>query len=275
MNIINKYKIIAKKSLWQNFLFNKDALSSIAWATAIMWENIVEVWPWFWSLTEVIISKKPKSLKLIELDKSMVSILNDRINLWELLISWIEFDIENIDVLKFLYKSKSNYKVIANIPYYITSPILRYFLYDIEKKPKTMVILMQKDVADKILKLYNHKKPKSSVLSLFIAKKCDVIKICDVSKESFVPAPKVESSVMKFNLHNKFDGIDDNFFLELIKKWFSEPRKKLSKNLIKSGFDKNNIINIFKELLILENTRPEDLTIDKWVKLYNKFYTKT
>jgi 16S rRNA (adenine1518-N6/adenine1519-N6)-dimethyltransferase len=98
----------------------------------------------------------------------MVQILNDRIKNNDLKINNSKFRINNIDVLKFQVPFKK-YDVIANIPYYITSPILRHFLYDLENSPENMIILMQKDVADKIID-----EKKSSVLSLMLAKKTNV-----------------------------------------------------------------------------------------------------
>ena len=97
---------------------------------------------------------------------------------------------------------------------------------------------MQKDVADKIL---GGKKKKSSVLSLFIEKKCRVSEKIFVPKESFIPAPKVESSVLLFETHQNFNHVDDTKFFELIKAGFSEPRKKCIKNLLKAGYDGQKI----------------------------------
>jgi 16S rRNA (adenine1518-N6/adenine1519-N6)-dimethyltransferase len=86
----------------------------------------------------------------------------------------------NIDVLQYMRQDSCNYSVIANIPYYITSPILHHFLYRLSHSPDEMVIMMQKDVADKILACEKKKKPKSSVLSLFLSKKTNIKSICDV-----------------------------------------------------------------------------------------------
>jgi 16S rRNA (adenine1518-N6/adenine1519-N6)-dimethyltransferase len=105
--------------------------------------------------------------------------------------------------------------VIANIPYYITSPILRHFLYNIPNTPENMVIMMQKDVANKII---GGKKDKTSVLRLLIEKKSCVSEKLFVPKESFFPVPKIESSVLLFQPHKKYEDVDDALFLELIKK---------------------------------------------------------
>lgn len=292
LEILKKYKIKAKKSLWQNFLVNDDIVEEIADTIDVKWKNIVEVWPWYWALTEKLVSRKPKSLNLVELDRDMIEVLESRIRKWDFDLLWIDFHINNIDVLKYApvppvvanIKEESiyEYSVIANIPYYITSPILRHFLYELKIKPVNMVILMQKDVADKILLgqefwmnneewIINNKKMKSSVISLFVAKKCYVDEVIIVSKENFVPAPKVESSVLLFERHNLFDEIDDDWFLEFIKKWFREPRKMLMRNLTNAWYDKNYIMQIFTELWIENSVRWEELNIRIWCQLFLNF----
>lgn len=263
MDLINKYNIRANKALWQNFLVNENILNDISNIINISWQNIIEVWPGYWALTDKILNQKPNSLHLVELDKKMVSILDDRTDNWEFDIENINFEIYNIDILKFNPDFKK-YSVIANIPYYITSPILRHFLYETENKPENMVILMQKDVWDKILGKW---KNKSSVLSLFIEKKCLVSEKLLVWKENFVPSPKIESSVLLFETHNNYNSTNDEYFLKIIKFWFCEPRKKLIKNLIKWWINKEKILDFYKNEELSENLRWEDLDIDMWIKL--------
>jgi len=281
MDIIKKYNIKAKKALWQNFLVDENVLDEISNTLYIEWKNIVEVWPWYGALTEKILIKKPQSLNLVELDKEMIDILETRKKDWDFYLDGIDFNINNIDVLKYEWPSALNpllikdeeyrYSLIANIPYYITSPILRHFLYDVEKKPENMLILMQKDVWDKILLAEKNKKPKSSVLSLFIYKKCYVSEVLTVANTCFIPAPKVESSVLLFETHDLYNNIDDNKFLEFIKAWFREPRKMLIKNLLNSGYEKDYIIQIFDKLSIEKNIRWEALDITTWCQLAVEF----
>lgn len=266
MNIIKKYWILAKKSLGQNFLVNDKIVEEISDIIEVEWKNIVEVWPGYWALTEKLLNKKPSSLNLVELDKDMITILEDRKSNWDFNLENIDFNINNIDVLKYESEFKK-YSVIANIPYYITSPILRHFLYNIENKPEKMVILMQKDVGDKILW---KGKNKSSVLSLFIEKKCLVSEVLFVWKENFKPAPKIESSVLLFEVHDKYKDLNDDRFLKIIKAWFSEPRKKLIKNLVKWWINKDKLIEVFNELWIWESIRWEDLNIETWVQLFSR-----
>lgn len=272
LEIIKKYKIKAKKSLWQNFLINDEILDEIAETLEIENKNIIEVWPWYGALTEKILKKNPEKLTLIELDREMIEILEKRIENKDFLNPEKIF-IKNIDVLKY-FPEDEKYFVIANIPYYITSPILRHFLYDIENIPDSMLILMQKEVWDKIILGQEWKKIKTSVLSLFVAKKCKVREVIFVGKENFSPAPKVESSVLLFEKHNDFSDLDDKIFFEFIKKAFVEPRKKLINNLSKAWFDKEFLKKFFEEKNISENIRPEDLEIGEWCDFIRDFNKK-
>ncbi len=272
--IIKRYKIKAKKALGQNFLINDAILRFIAQAVEVEWKNIIEVWPWYGALTEKLLEQKPKKLKLIELDTSMIDILNDRIEQWELGSGDTDFSIENIDVLKYhpqpLLDKEGGYKysVIANIPYYITSPILRHFLYSLEHTPENMVILLQKDVGDKILLWQEYwDKARTSVLSLIVAKKTHVREVIVVPSDNFIPAPKVESSVLLFQRRSKYDEYSDEKFLQIIKIAFMASRKKLSKNLINGWFAKEDVSRAFGRLNIDAMVRPENLNVEIWCKL--------
>jgi len=261
LEFLKKYNIRAKKSLWQNFLVNEEILNQIVEIIEITWKNIIEVGPWYWALTEKILEKKPKNLELVELDKDMIKILDDRVKNNDLKLKNTNFIVNNINILKFI-PSFENYDVIANIPYYITSPILRHFLYNLKNSPKNMIILMQKDVADKIID-----EKKSSVLSLIVAKKSNVFMQIFVWKQNFIPSPKVESAVLLFKTHNLYNEINDDFFLDFIKKAFVSPRKKLIKNLWSFWFDKEKLTTILNKLWFNENIRPEELNIKNFINL--------
>lgn len=264
IEILHKYNIFPKKSLGQNFLVNDEILDKIASYISLENQNIIEIWPGYWALTEKILSKNPKFLSLVELDKKMVEILKARIKNKELEISSnVDFKINNIDVLKF-NPNLEDYIVVANIPYYITSPILNHFLYNLPNKPKEMIILMQKDVADKIIKKQSNK---TSVLSLVVDFMCEEIReITKVGASNFIPQPKVESTVLYFKVRQDINKEIIKDFLEIIKLWFSEKRKKLISNLSKK-FDKNKLFQIFEKLEFNPNTRAEDISLDNWLRL--------
>ena len=189
-------------------------------------------------MTNLLAASKYKSLQLVELDTDLISELEEK-------FSNNTTEIYHGDILKTtIYQSEAgpkialngkssiltdDYKVFGNIPYYITSPILRHFLYSSFQSPTTMVILMQKEVADKILCTDK----KHSVLSSLCHYRCDKIeRICNVSPGSFSPAPKVHSTVLRFDV-SPDRSQSEREFIRLIHTGFAEKRKKLLKNLEK------------------------------------------
>lgn len=196
----------------------------------------------------------------------MVKILELRIKKKELRINTVDFEILQKDVLEF-DPSFEKYSVIANIPYYITSPILYHFLYKVTNKPEEMIILLQRDVGDKIRKAAGNKQ---SVLSLFVDLACEKVEeICRVSALNFVPAPKVESAVLCFRVKKEYDVELAKKVLDIIKIGYSERRKKLISNLSKGlKKAKEEIGTIFQSLGIDENVRAEELSVDQWKELY-------
>lgn len=145
--LLQRYQIEPKKALGQNFLTNDRIIEDIARHVDIAGHHVIEVGPGYGALTEKLIAGKPESLTLVEYDPRMVSILKDRKKRGEL--SGVDkLTIVEQDVLQFIPTQSS--LLIANIPYYITSPILFRFLYEVDLIPSEMIILMQKEVADKI-----------------------------------------------------------------------------------------------------------------------------
>lgn len=263
--IFDKYNINPKKSLGQNFLINDSILDKIASTIDIIGKNIIEVGPWYWALTDKLLQKKPGNLTLVEFDKKMVEILEDRIVTNDLK-SWnTQIIIDNVDILKFT-PNFSSYSVIANIPYYITSPILTHFFYDIDNHPDEMVILMQKDVWDKIRKVNWNK---TSVLSLMCEIACEEIKeITKVGANNFVPPPKIESAVLYFKLRKTINSLESKKLIKIIKIWFSERRKKLFSNLVKNNiFTPEKLAEIFEKNWFNQNIRAEELNLENWKKL--------
>lgn len=268
LEILRHYGIRAQKSLGQNFLVNDDILETIADSIDITGKDILEIGPGYGALTEKILARKPKSLTLIELDKKMINILHSRITEKDLIIpSETSFQIIEGDVLKYIPSSENtSYSIIANIPYYITSPILFRFLHELENKPEEMVILMQKEVGDKICKekWYNN-----SYLSLALEFACETIQeVCLVTKNNFIPAPKIDSSVLYFQRKGIYYQDEAKLFLRITSAGFSAPRKKLLSNLANTlHIPKETLGKIFTQLEFLETVRAEELDIIKWKQL--------
>lgn len=262
--------IRAKKSLWQNFLIDENILQIIANSSEISDKNIIEVGPGYGALTDFIIEKNPKNLDLVELDDDMIKILEKKFR--DFYPDFVDkITIHHIDVLEFLPKY-SNYSLIANIPYYITSPILFHFLYNPNfANPEEMVILMQKEVGEKILE--NLKKPKFSYLSLAMYQACEGIeKIVFVPSEAFNPAPKVDSIVLKF-VTKKNRNLD--FDLKMLDFWdicFAQPRKTLISNLKSANFDSKKILSILENLWYSASIRAEAIRKEDWQKIFAEIY---
>ncbi len=261
-----KEPITAKKHLGQNFLRNKNILENIVDADDLSWEDILEVGPWPWDLTECLLSKHPKSLKVIEIDTDMIEPLRERF--------WKKIDIYHHDVLKInISKEASNYDTIipfpdwytvyGNIPYYITSPILMHFLYGVDHLPKSLIMTMQKEVGDRILA----RDGKHSVLSLACQLMAEITKICDINPNNFVPIPKVWSTCLRFTLNTLQSKETNKKILTLVKQWFAQKRKKLSSNLLNAGYKNDSIVRAFLTVGVSENVRAEDLSLEDWKTL--------
>ena len=270
------YQISAKKKLGQNFLTDENKLQIIAQAHPLAGKNVIEVWPGYGALTEYILQEHPTSLDLVELDQDMITILEDRLDpasAYPLMTEWSTVQILHKDVLK-LEQIPEKSIIVANIPYYITSPILTHFLMHLHSHVDAMVIMMQREVAEKILA----KKWKHSYLSISCHLFCrEILLVTNVPASSFVPAPKVDSSVLLFTTAglNNEELIYKQKILQLASHGFREPRKKLVSNLAKYGsYDKWDIISLFEKLDLSENLRAEDLSTENWNNLYRELTSK-
>ncbi|MFO0743933.1 MAG: 16S rRNA (adenine(1518)-N(6)/adenine(1519)-N(6))-dimethyltransferase RsmA [Candidatus Paceibacterota bacterium] len=259
-----------KKSLGQNFLNNQKAIFEIIKAGEIVkGENILEIGPGKGALTEKILEAGGKVLA-IEKDSDLIAFLTEKFEkeIKNKSFSLIEGDILEIDIEK-IFKKDEKYKIIANIPYYITGAIIEKFL-SINKKPEKMVLLMQKEVAERIIA----KDKKESILSLATKLYGNVKMVYKVSAGSFFPKPKVDSAVISIDLYKEQINKElEKQYLNLVKKSFTHKRKIMIGNL------KNEIKNvdweeIFKKLKINTKIRAEDLSKDDFIKITNLIIDK-
>lgn len=221
--------------------------------------NIVEVGPGYGALTEYLLDRSPVRLDLVELDKDLVTLLVKR---YDRIMRSGTLHVHSRDVLQFVPEA-TPYAVIANIPYYITSPILFRFLYDLPVLPDELVILMQKEVGEKILA----KDGKTNLFSLSLMHACDSIEeVCKVSRGSFSPAPKVDSIVLRFRVKRERDRTNDTFFLRFAQVGFAHPRKKLVSNL-RSLVPEDRLLAAFAMLGLDEGVRGEALSREQWENL--------
>ncbi len=250
--LLKRHNLWAKKSFGQNFLIDRDALDSIVEAAKINSEDhIVEVGPGLGVLTKEL-AKRAKKLSTVELDESLFPALE------ETLKEFTNIKLIHGDALQ-IPPPTGPYKVVANIPYNITSPLINHFL-QAENRPISITILIQKEVAEKICV----KKGKTTILSLQVNLFGTPTIIRKVPASSFLPAPKVDSSIIHIQLIPKSDenhlSTEEGLkILKLAKRAFSQRRKKLSNTLP----DK---LDTLKELGFLDS-RPQILSIKDWQKL--------
>ena len=258
-----KSKLKPKKSLGQNFLNNQKAIFEIVKAGEIeKGENILEIGPGKGALTEKILEAGGKVLA-IEKDRELIGFLTEKFEkeIKNEDITILEGDILEIDLEK-IYKKGEKYKIIANIPYYITGAIIEKFL-SIDKKPEKIVLLIQKEVAERIVAKNN----KESILSLATKLYGEVKMIYKVSAGSFFPKPKVDSAVIAINLNKeKIDKNLENKYLEIVKKSFAHKRKIMLGNL-KNEIKDINWEEIFNKLKINTKVRAEDLNKDDFLMI--------
>ncbi len=273
--IMNKYNIKANKKLGQNFLIDDNILKNIIISSNIAQNDLViEIGPGLGNLSEYILNNVNFAI-LIEIDKNMEKILNDRLknyNNYLLLnddILKINIDelIENIEIKN--NKKYENIKVVANLPYYITTPIIFKLLQD-SKRINEIIIMVQKEVAERIIA-----KPKSKeygILTLMVDYLADANIEFIVPNSSFIPAPDVTSAVIKLTKNKKYKVNSEEIFFKLIHSAFAQRRKKISNSLESTNFMNMNKKEI-EELLIKNNVnlnaRAEEIDINKYVEIVN------
>ena len=251
-----------KKSLGQNFLIDKNIIKKIIEVSEInSSDEILEVGPGTGSLTKSIVSKKPKKIYLIEKDENLANALErqylDRVS------------IIKKDILKIPYKfySEKKFLILGNLPYNISTKILSDWCLNDKLNVSKMILMFQKEVAERILADVNSKK--YSRITILSKWKFDIKKVIDVKANSFFPKPKVQSTVLKFIPKKKFHEIKDPKNLEKITKVFFNQRRKMIKKPINILF-KNFQFN-YKKFNIKPSDRPQNINVDKYLQIVNEY----
>ncbi len=261
----------AKKSLGQNFLKSEPALRMMCEAGNITSSDVVvEIGPGKGALTNKLIAQAGKVLA-VEKDRALVEILKEKFKeeIEESKLQLVEGDILSFDPKDYgLVDGK--YKIVANIPYNITGAIIKRFLSEVSQ-PSTMILLVQKEVAERIVARDN----KESILSLSVKVYGEPKYMMKVGKRFFSPSPKVDSAIVAIKniSKSKFKNIgEENYFFTVVKSAFAHKRKVLKKNL-EDITQKDTIESMFKELGLDQKVRAEDINISIWLKISNYLYT--
>ena len=264
-SILKENDIKIKKKFGQNFLVDNNILNGIVNASELNKNiGVIEIGPGLGSLTEHLVNNAGFVL-CYEIDSELISYLEDNLK------NYNNFKILNQDILESdinrdieeYFKNYDKIYVVANLPYYITTPIILGLLEKTDKISK-YVMMMQKEVADRICG--NPKTKDYNALSIAIKYRAEAKKAFNVSRECFIPAPNVDSSVIVLNVYEnkKYNVLDEEFFFKFIRLCFSQRRKTLINNL-QNYYDKEFIVEMLNHFGIKLTVRSEELDITDFI----------
>ena len=253
----------AKKSLGQNFLTDQVILEKIVNTVQIENREILEIGPGSGNLTNHILKKNPRKLYVIEKDDDLSLFLKKKFN--------NEINIINNDVLNISENKISQEKLIVfgNLPYNISTEILSKWIVNLEDNFwfTELVLMFQKEVAERIIAKSNTSN--YGRLSILSSWKLNVEKVIDIKPESFLPKPKIDSSLLIFTPKKKFFKLNNAKNLEMITRVFFNQRRKMIKKPFNQLF--NNAIKIAEKFDINLNLRPQNLNPETYYKLVKEY----
>ena len=274
--LMKKYKIKANKSLGQNFLIDDTVIEDIVGGADIENDDLViEIGPGLGSMTALLVERAKKVI-CVELDKNMIKILNDRF------IAYNNIELINEDVLKLdlnnLIKEEKeknqikDVKIVANLPYYITTPIIMKLLEE-NLDIASITVMIQKEVADRLIETPSGKNTGAITYTVYYY--CESEKIREVENTCFIPMPEVTSEVINLKLRKEpaVDVKNKKVFFNIIKSAFMQRRKTLLNALVNAGVfqSKEEGIKVLKKLNLREDIRAEKLTIEDFARISNDF----
>ena len=269
--IMKKNNLFAKKSLGQNFLIDENIVESIVEKAGITKKDIViEIGPGLGTLTKYLLEKAYKVI-CIELDERMINILKDRFSLYNN-FELINDDVLKVDLHELIKKNKTenidNIKVVANLPYYITTPIIMKLLED-KLDIESITVMVQKEVAERLVAIPGEKETGSITYSINYYTNPEMLMI--VPNNSFIPEPEVTSAVIKLNVLEKprIEVKDEEKFFKIIKQAFMQKRKTLVNALVNGETfkTKEEAETVLNTLGIDIKIRGEKLSLEQYGKI--------
>lgn len=269
--IMKQNNITANKNLGQNFLINEDVVDSIVENAEITKNDLViEIGPGLGTLTSRLLEKAGKVI-CVELDRKMIAILEKRFKLYENL-ELINDDILKINLNQLISQNKINeikhVKIVANLPYYITTPIIMKLLEE-KLDIKSITVMIQKEVAERLIETPGGKNTGAITHTVYYY--CKSEKIMEVPNNSFIPEPEVTSEVIKMNLRQEPAVKIENpkVMFMIIKSAFMQRRKTLINALTntKVFLNKQEGLEILRKLNLNENVRAEELSIQDFANI--------
>lgn len=265
--LLRHFDLRARKRLGQHFLIDDDVRQRILAAAELTPDDIVmEIGPGLGILTREL-ARRVRRVIAIELDDKLAGLLTQEMR------SAANVTIINGDILKIapatLLPESERYKVVANLPYYITSPVLRHFL-EASIKPDLMVVMVQKEVAEAIAAGPG----KRSLLSISVQFYGRPTIISKVPAGAFYPAPEVDSAILRIDLYPKpaVAVADAESFFKTVRAGFASPRKQLANSLSYGlGLPKAEVVPLLEEAGIAPPRRAETLTLEEWARLWQAY----
>ncbi|MBR4110639.1 MAG: 16S rRNA (adenine(1518)-N(6)/adenine(1519)-N(6))-dimethyltransferase RsmA [Clostridia bacterium] len=263
--ILNQYHLKANKRYGQNFLINQNIVDEIIEKSEINENDVViEIGPGLGTLTKALATVAKKVIA-VELDENMVKILKERPlgNNIEI----IHDDILKVD-LKSIIDTNESVKVVANLPYYITTPIIMTLLEN-KYNLQSITVMVQKEVGRRICSEPGSKE--YGAITVSVKYYSDAKIIIDVPKDNFLPAPEVDSCVIKLDIRKTpiVELNDEKLFFEIIKNGFCQRRKTILNSLTSNGITKEKLKDILDKLELSEKLRAEDLSIYDFANISN------
>lgn len=272
--IINKYSFAFQKKFGQNFLIDSNVLESIIRGAEITKDDFVlEIGPGIGTMTQYL-CEAARQVVAVEIDKMLIPILEDTLSEYDN-VEVINQDVLKVDI-KSLAEEKNNgkpIKVVANLPYYITTPIIMG-LFESGVPIDSITIMVQKEVADRMQTGPGSKD--YGALSLAVQYYATAKVILNVSATCFMPRPNVDSAVIKLTRHKEptVNVADEKLMFKIIRASFNQRRKTLVNGLKNSpelSFSKEQIVKVIEKIGKPETIRGEALTLEEFAELANAF----
>ena len=256
-------KFRAKKRLGQNFLTDESAIETILDVSDITKDDIVvEIGPGLGALTAKL-AESAKEVIAIELDDNMINVLTERFSLYEN-VQIIHGDVLKVN-LKELIENKASVKVVANLPYYITTPIVMKLLEE-KLNIEQITVMVQKEVGERFTATPNGKEYGAITVSIQYYTEPKIV--IDVPRCNFNPVPDVDSCVVNLKVRKEHIKMkDEKAFFKVIKAAFSQRRKNIGNSLMGIGKSKQEIKDMLEALEIDSNLRAENLSLETFVKI--------
>ncbi|MBE5825312.1 MAG: 16S rRNA (adenine(1518)-N(6)/adenine(1519)-N(6))-dimethyltransferase RsmA [Butyrivibrio sp.] len=268
--VLAKYNMSAKKKFGQNFLIDRNVLENIVEAAGVTGDDcVLEIGPGIGTLTQYLAEAAGKVVA-VEIDKGLIPVLADTLSEYDN-VTVINEDVLKVDIgaLALEYNGGKPMKVVANLPYYITTPIIMK-LFESGAPIESITVMVQKEVADRMAEGPGSKDYGS--LSLAVGYYAEPESVCDVPPGSFIPQPNVGSAVVKLKRYDRprVEVSDEKYMFEIIRTSFNQRRKTLSNSLSNNpsiGVSRQQVQDALTKMGIDDKARGETLSLEQFAEL--------